>query len=130
MEYNKLDHEHLNLDPSGRIKGLYTIDHTKAKGRTHGEDDPYWHVITQVIEAYAKIHESEMLMHLIETKQERAMNNNRFAASKSNNMRRLISLPVGLLFDIEAFDPTFFGDKSKVRKFAKRYPGFRTCDII
>lgn len=125
-----IDTEHIRLNRDGTLAGLFTVDLHKGKlAKGNGTDDPYWNVITQIIEAYSRIHQNEMYLHLTETKAEKAMNANKHGSSKTK-MRRLISLPVGLMFDIEEFDPVFFGDKTKVRKFAKRYPGFAVVDVI
>lgn len=92
-----------------------------------------WAKIDQVIKQYTEIHPREVWLHLEYNKtirQTRVTDTGRTGLKGSANWRWGISLPMGMAFKIQALDHEFFETREKVRKFMKRYPGWRTCKTV
>lgn len=119
-------YEHLDFDKEGELKGLWHLDPSKAKGvGTHD----YWGKLEEIIEAYTKIHPTEIVDALAHCAQKREMSYNDYGLNvedKNSTMRLGMALPNGLLIQIMTFDPEFLAPGGKLNQFRKRFPGFNT----
>lgn len=95
----------------------------------------YWMMVAQIIEDWAKTHPNDLKEHLEVVKIKRAQQNNSFGnGSTDANNRALISLPEGLLFTLKKQFPELLEANAqgveKLKTFAKKFPGFRVCEIV
>lgn len=116
-----VDYEHHLYNPDGSLRGLYVV----KEGTTHKLS--IWDRIEEAIQDYAKIHPNEMQLQVIQNSYVRAGARNDFSAAKEKSLRWGASLPVGLMFRLQAIDPELFEDPLKFTKFIKRYKGLATC---
>jgi len=116
--------EHLMLDEHGRVVGLYSLNTDSLEGIDT------WTAVDQVIKEYSVLNPSEIQLQILQNKETRNTNYNKWGSGKSKAMRHGVSIPAGLLFKLERVMPDLFQDRRKTREFMRRYKGFRTCEAI
>jgi hypothetical protein len=117
------DNEHWVIDNQVGFKGLWTID-----GKNTGASD-MWDRIEQIIAAYTKVHPLEMELLVRENAEISKSRINDTASSKAG-IRWGLSIPHGLLFEIQTLYPELFLNKNLFHKFLKKYKGLRICKNV
>lgn len=122
MDY---DHEHLKFDKRGEVDKVSFVNPFSGE-----QSADKWKNIDNIIRDYTQLHPNEMELHLLEVKHARNTRLNEYGSDRKKNIRWGMSIPVALMFKIEARYPQFFADKRNYNQFIKKYKGFRTCKII
>lgn len=117
--------EHLVKDKSGALLGLYRLDVDKAR-QHYG----LWDGVEALVQEYVKLHPQEVALAVAENKQTKDIAYNKFSSTKGNAMRHSLSLPPGLMFKLEQFEPTLFTNRKTLHEFMRRYEGFRACQTV
>ena len=120
-------------------------NYKKVKGIVRGKEtntvavytyDPehaldYWMGVRVLIEDWGKTHPNDMKEHLEAVKWKRQLQNNKFGVTDNeNNMRALVSIPEGLIFQFKRHFPDLLLEKSRIEEFARKFPGFRLCEVV
>lgn len=113
--------EHWRSDKAGNF-GLMDVDVTNAYGNN------VWNKIEMVIQAYAKVHPTEMKDQIEMNAMLQATRKNEFAQGKK--LRWGVSIPAGLLFKLEQVEPNLFKSKKMLNMFMQKYKGFRVCKVV
>lgn len=109
--------EHQNKNKDGDILGIFRVDTKNARGID------LWARVDAIIQSYVRIHPKEIATQLEMNKQRNEVQKNDFGSGV--DIRIGVSIPVGLLIDLERIEPALFSNKNLFHKFMEKYPGFR-----
>lgn len=126
-EILNLHNEHLNVDKTGKILGLYKINASAVLGVD------IWQKIERTIIEYTKLHPLEVELVLRENKFLTETRLNDFATSGKKGMANLrwgCNIPVALMFLLEEIEPKLFANPKLYHKFLNKFKGFRICKKV
>jgi hypothetical protein len=92
-----------------------------------------WDQIEGLIHDYTTLHPEEMRLFLAANKYARAKQANVYGSTRNKSIRWGLNIPPGLSALIMRFFPDLWDGKvgkQNYRKFMRKFPGFRTCEII
>ncbi len=115
--------EHLDIK-DGNFNGLWAIKGEYATGAD------MWEKITNIIEAYAKLHPLEMELQVRANAKRTTEQLNQYGSNHTKNIRLGLSMPVGLMFSIQSVYPEVFENDKLLTKFMKKFKGLRICQTV
>lgn len=82
--------------------------------------------IKTILRNYERIRPGEIATYVRQAKLDKELANNDFGSSQDGSKRRVLTMPIGLLRQIEAAYPLMFKNRKHLAWFVKNFSGFNT----
>lgn len=115
-------HEHWKQKNNGDIEGIFRVDTKNVRGVD------LWARVDAIIQSYVRIHPREIAAQLEMNRERNEVQKNDYGSGAE--IRIGVSIPVGLLIDLERIEPALFSNKNLFHKFMEKYPGFRVPNKV